>query len=248
MERNLMQEISTKPSGLWLSPGHLVEATAQLSASAAYVPSKKAHPSLNSVMGFLKRSFDVSMVLLAAPAYVPVMLAVAAAIKLDSKGPVFFVQKRVGLNGEHFYMYKFRSMRLDAEELLHEVQHLNEMKGPLFKIKNDPRITRMGRFIRKSSLDELPQLINVLKGEMSLVGPRPPLVSEVEQFEPAYHEKFAVRPGITGLWQVSGRSERNDFKEAIALDVHYVRNWSLRFDLAILLRTVLVVLKCEGAS
>lgn len=243
-----MQEISTKPSGMWLSPGHLVEATAQLSSSAAYVPSKQAHPSLHSVTGFLKRAFDLSLVLVAAPAYVPVMLAVAAAIKLDSRGPVFFVQKRVGLNGDHFHMYKFRSMRIDAENLLQEVQHLNEMKGPLFKIKNDPRVTKIGRLIRKTSLDELPQLINVLKGEMSLVGPRPPLVSEVEQFEPAYFEKFAVRPGITGLWQVSGRNETNEFKEAIALDVHYVRNWSLKFDFAILLRTVLVVLKCEGAS
>ena len=152
----------------------------------------------------------------------PVFVIVAIAIKLDSKGPIFFKQDRVGKDEELFSMYKFRSMVVNAEELKKALENQNEMSGPMFKMKKDPRITRVGRFIRKTSIDELPQLVNVIKGDMSLVGPRPSLPKEVEQFEPWMKERLTVQPGITCFWQVMGRNSI-PFEEWMKLDVKYVR-------------------------
>jgi exopolysaccharide biosynthesis polyprenyl glycosylphosphotransferase len=177
----------------------------------------------------------------------PLLLLTAIAVKLDDPGPVLFKQVRSGRNGRKFPMLKFRSMCVDAEARKQELMHLNEMDGPVFKIKRDPRITRIGRIIRKTSIDELPQLFNVLVGHMSLVGPRPPLPAEVATYEPWQRRRLSVRPGITGLWQVSGRNQVN-FEEWMQLDLKYIDTWSLWLDLKILFRTVPVVLLHKGAS
>ncbi|GAB4259865.1 sugar transferase [Thermincola ferriacetica] len=193
-----------------------------------------------------KRLFDVIVSLTGIVVLSPLMLATALAIKLDSPGPVLFRQKRVGKNGQLFDFYKFRSMVPNAEELLAELAAANEADGPVFKIKEDPRITRVGKFIRKYSIDELPQLFNVLKGDMSLVGPRPPLPNEVDQYGDFEWRRLEVIPGITGLWQVSGRSDLS-FHKWMELDIYYIENWSFWLDLKILLQTVPVVLTGKGA-
>ena len=178
----------------------------------------------------------------------PVFLIIALAIKLDSRGPVFFVQRRVGLNKRNFGMIKFRSMYQDAEARLAEVEHLNEAEGPIFKIENDPRVTRVGRFIRRTSLDELPQLLNVLRGHMSLVGPRPMSVRDVEQFSlGVQRRRFSVRPGLACLREVSGRS-RLSFDRWLELDLKYIDEWSLWLDIKILVLLVPSVLRGDGAS
>jgi exopolysaccharide biosynthesis polyprenyl glycosylphosphotransferase len=190
--------------------------------------------------------FFVSLALLILSA--PVLLATMFAIKLSSPGPVFFVQERVGLNKRRFPLYKFRTMVADAEQLLAELERHNEVSGPVFKIKRDPRITRMGAFLRKTSLDELPQLINVLKGDMSLVGPRPLPVRDYRGFTQHWHRRrFSVRPGITCLWQVGGRNSI-PFERWMELDMEYIDQWSLMLDIKILLRTIPAVLKGSGAS
>jgi exopolysaccharide biosynthesis polyprenyl glycosylphosphotransferase len=195
-----------------------------------------------------KRVFDVTCTLLALPILIPIFLIVAIAIKLDSPGPVFFVQQRVGIRKYIFPMYKFRSMYIDAEEKLKEIEHLNEAEGPIFKIKNDPRITRLGRFIRKTSIDELPQLINVLKGEMSLVGPRPMSIRDVDLFDHGVQRKrFSVQPGLTCIWQISGRSNL-PFEKWLELDLEYIENWNFWLDLKILLKTLPAVVKSSGAT
>jgi exopolysaccharide biosynthesis polyprenyl glycosylphosphotransferase len=197
-----------------------------------------------------KRMIDVfgSGLLLLLLFVVPVIPLAALAIKLTSRGPVLFRQERSGLNGRPFVMLKFRSMTTDAEQRKHEFEALNEMSGPVFKIANDPRITPVGRFLRKFSIDELPQLFNVLKGEMSLVGPRPLPVGEVARFDDlAHRRRLSVKPGLTCLWQISGRSEVTDFKEWVRLDLEYIDNWSLLLDLKILLLTVPVVFTGSGA-
>ena len=176
------------------------------------------------------------------------MLAAAIAVKMEDGGPILFTQVRAGRNGRKFKMLKFRSMCIDAEKKLEELKHLNERDGPAFKITHDPRITRAGRFIRKTSIDELPQLFNVLVGHMSLVGPRPPLPSEVAQYEPWQRRRLSVRPGITGMWQVSGRNTNVDFAQWMALDLEYIDSWSLWLDIKILFKTVPVVLLHKGAS
>jgi exopolysaccharide biosynthesis polyprenyl glycosylphosphotransferase len=176
----------------------------------------------------------------------PIVLLIAIAIKLDSKGPVLFAQQRVGQHGEHFTIYKFRTMRQGAEDELASLLDQNEAEGPIFKMRNDPRITRMGQILRQTSLDELPQLINVIKGDMSLVGPRPPLQIEVEQYKSWHKRRLRVPPGLTGLWQVSGRSELT-FDEMVLLDLYYIEHWSPWLDVAILLRTIPKVLAREGA-
>lgn len=172
---------------------------------------------------------------------------VALLVKLESRGPVFFKQERVGMNGRRFFIYKFRSMVQDAEKLRKEIEALNEADGPVFKIRRDPRVTRVGRFIRKTSIDELPQLLNVWLGHMSLVGPRPPLPSEVEQYTWEQRRRLSVRPGLTGLQQVSGRSDVS-FQDWVAMDLAYIDEWSLITDLRIILRTVRVVLLGKGAA
>lgn len=195
-----------------------------------------------------KRVLDVTCTLLALPFLVPLFCVVALLIKFDSPGPVFFVQPRVGMRKHVFPMFKFRSMRVDAEEKLKEIEHLNEADGPIFKIKNDPRVTRIGRFLRKTSIDELPQLINVLRGEMSLVGPRPMSLRDVDLFERGVQRKrFSVQPGLTCIWQVSGRSNL-PFEKWLELDLQYIDTWSFWLDIKILLKTIPAVLKSRGAS
>ncbi|MBE5838026.1 sugar transferase [Butyrivibrio sp.] len=177
-----------------------------------------------------------------------ITIFLAPAIKLDSPGPVFFSQTRIGKNGRRFKIYKFRSMYVDAEERLKDLQDQNEMSGLMFKMENDPRITKVGAFIRKTSLDEFPQFLNVLKGDMSLVGTRPPTESEFEQYNEHYRRRLSMTPGLTGLWQISGRSDIQDFDEVVKLDLQYIDNWSLTEDIRILLKTVYVVLFGKGAK
>jgi lipopolysaccharide/colanic/teichoic acid biosynthesis glycosyltransferase len=181
----------------------------------------------------------------------PVMILTAVLIKLGSPGPVFFIQKRVGLNKRVFSIFKFRTMVADAEKKLASLEHQNEVSGPVFKIKNDPRVTALGRFLRKTSIDELPQLFNVLKGDMSLVGPRPLQLRDYELFTeggPDWQRcRFSVRPGITCLWQVNGRSSL-PFEQWMELDQQYVRKWSLWLDMQILAKTIPAVLKGSGAA
>lgn len=195
---------------------------------------------------FIKRAFDIVVGTLAGVLTLPLTLAIALAVRLDTPGPALYAQTRVGRNGRPFRCYKFRSMVNNADELREQVAGLNESTGPLFKIRNDPRMTRVGRFIRRYSLDELPQLINVLRGEMSLIGPRPNLPSEVESYQEWMKKRLVVSPGLTGLWQVSGRSDLS-FDEMVMLDIYYVENWSLGLDISILLRSVPAVLRARGA-
>jgi lipopolysaccharide/colanic/teichoic acid biosynthesis glycosyltransferase len=170
-------------------------------------------------------------------------------IKITSPGPVFFKQQRSGLNGAPFTLYKFRTMVTNAEQSKHELEAMNEMRGPVFKVTSDPRITRIGKWLRRYSLDELPQLLNVLRGQMSLVGPRPLPVSEVKRFNDlAHRRRLSVKPGLTCLWQISGRNQINDFKDWVRLDLEYIDNWSLWLDLKILLRTIPVVFLGTGAK
>jgi exopolysaccharide biosynthesis polyprenyl glycosylphosphotransferase len=195
----------------------------------------------------LKRMIDTALSAAVLIILLPLLATVALLIKLTSPGPVFFVQNRVGMNQRQFKLYKFRSMVVDAEARKSELAHLNERDGPAFKIENDPRITRIGRFIRKTSIDELPQLFNVLSGEMSLVGPRPPLPDEVSKYEWLFRKRLSVKPGITCIWQISGRNNVS-FDRWMQMDHEYIENWSLLLDLKILLKTVPAVLLSRGAS
>jgi exopolysaccharide biosynthesis polyprenyl glycosylphosphotransferase len=195
-----------------------------------------------------KRAVDVIGSLVGLIVLSPLLLALALAVKLTSRGPMVFVQQRCGLAGRTFRFYKFRTMVEDADHRKRELEHLNEMKGPIFKIRRDPRITPLGRVLRKLSLDELPQLWNVLRGDMSLVGPRPPTPDEVERYTPRQVQRLSVVPGITGLWQVSGRNDIPDFERWIDLDLQYAQTWSLWLDLRILLKTAVVVALVRGAQ
>ncbi len=195
---------------------------------------------------WLKRLLDVAVSLAALVALSPIFLVTAIAIKLDSPGPVFFKQTRVGKWGRLFGVYKFRSMYIDAEKRKQELMKQNEADGPVFKIRHDPRITRVGRFIRKMSIDELPQLINVLQGDMSLVGPRPPLPKEVAQYKYYQRKRLDAEAGITGLQQVSGRSDLN-FEQWVSYDIEYIQKQSFWFDIKILLKTIPAVLLGKGA-
>ena len=197
---------------------------------------------------FAKRAIDVVGCVLALGLLAPVVVLVMLAVRLTSRGPIFFVQDRCGLGGRLFRFYKFRTMVVDAEHRKADLAHLNEMQGPVFKIERDPRITRVGAVLRKLSLDELPQLWNVLKGDMSLVGPRPPTPDEVEQYTARQVQRLGVIPGITGLWQVSGRSTIADFERWIELDLQYAREWSVWLDLRILAITPIVVVLARGAQ
>jgi exopolysaccharide biosynthesis polyprenyl glycosylphosphotransferase len=194
----------------------------------------------------IKRFLDQLMATAALLLCAPFIAAIAIAIKLTSHGPVFYSQARVGLNGQTFTMYKFRTMVTDAEQRLEELMGFNEADGCLFKMRHDPRVTRVGRWLRKCSLDELPQFWNVLRGEMSVVGPRPPLPWEVDLYETSHTHRLEARPGITGLWQVSGRSDTG-FEDMVSMDCRYIREWSLKLDFSIMLKTVRVILKGEGA-
>ncbi|OAA94190.1 sugar transferase [Clostridium coskatii] len=196
---------------------------------------------------FVKRSMDLILSFIGIIAFSPMMLMVAIAIKLDSRGPVIFSQMRVGMNGKPFKMYKFRSMVDDAEELLDNLRGKNEMTGPMFKIKKDPRITRVGKFIRRTSIDELPQLFNVIKGDMSLVGPRPNLPHEVIKFTEYQKTKLIVKPGLTCYWQVMGRSNI-DFEQWMKLDIKYIEDRNTLLDLKLIFKTFGVFFGDDGAA
>lgn len=221
------------PSSLQVSKGKLAVQEAQLENNSLYT--------------FLKRFIDIIGSLVAMLIASPLFLIVAAVIKWeDPKGKIIFKQLRVGKNGKHFYMYKFRSMVSNAEELLDNLLNQNEVSGAMFKMKDDPRVTKFGKFIRKTSIDELPQLINVLCGDMSLVGPRPPLTREVNQYNSYELQRLLVTPGCTGLWQISGRSNLG-FDEMVELDIHYIKNRSILMDLKILFKTFFVLFGSKDA-
>jgi exopolysaccharide biosynthesis polyprenyl glycosylphosphotransferase len=206
-----------------------------------------AQRDMTILMIFVKRMFDVVGGIVGLIFTGIITLILGPMIKLESPGPLFFSQKRVGRNGRIFKIYKFRSMYADAEERKKELMEQNEMDGLMFKMTDDPRITKIGKFIRKTSLDEFPQFLNVLKGDMSLVGTRPPTVDEFEQYEGYHKRRLSMKPGLTGVWQVSGRSDITDFEEIVAMDVDYISNWSLKRDLEIILKTIQVVLHSDGA-
>lgn len=225
-------------------------------AAQTYVSSVGTYPiltyhmvSLNASERFIKRVIDIVGSFLGIILSSPIMLCTAIAIRLDSKGPVIFMQERVGQNGRHFFMYKFRSMCLDAEERKTELMEQNEMDSQcMFKMQDDPRITRIGKFIRKTSIDELPQFFNVLKGDMSLVGTRPPTLDEVELYERGHWRRMSIKPGITGMWQVSGRSSITDFEEIVELDTQYIDRWNVLLDIQILIKTVLQVFRRNNGA
>ena len=196
----------------------------------------------------VKRAMDITLSLMAIILLAPIFISLIGLIKKDSKGPALFKQIRVGLNGRHFYMYKFRSMIIDAEEQFEQVKSLNHTNHIMFKSKADPRITPVGKILRRYSLDELPQLLNVLKGEMSLVGPRPPLPRELRGYKQWHHVRFLATPGLTGLWQVSGRATIKDFDKVVDLDYEYITKWNLFSDIRIILKTVPVVISGKGAG
>ena len=226
-----------------------------LPVSKSYISSIGTYPvltyhsvSLDRLQLFAKSVMDVVGALIGLVLLSPIFIVTAIAIKLDSPGPVFFKQKRAGMRGNVFQIYKFRSMYIDAEERKNELAAMNKIKdGLMFKIDNDPRITKVGAFIRKTSIDELPQLINVLKRDMSLVGTRPPTLDEVKKYDAEHWRRISIQPGITGMWQVSGRSQILDFDDVVKLDEKYIDEWSLLLDIKLLLMTVKVVLSARGA-
>jgi exopolysaccharide biosynthesis polyprenyl glycosylphosphotransferase len=194
----------------------------------------------------LKRTFDLVLSTVMLVLLAPVLLAIAVAVKLSSSGPVIYRSTRPGMAGKPFYCFKFRTMRDQADQVQADLEPLNESSGALFKIRQDPRLTRVGRLLRRFSLDELPQLVNVVRGEMSLVGPRPLPTRDFERLEEWHKKRYLVLPGITGLWQVSGRADL-DFDDLVRLDFLYLERWSILLDLAILLRTIPAVLSRRGA-
>ncbi|BBO85857.1 hypothetical protein DSCO28_64230 [Desulfosarcina ovata subsp. sediminis] len=194
-----------------------------------------------------KRLLDIAGGLVGCLLFLLMYPFIAVAIKLDSKGPVLFRQKRMGQHGRVFELIKFRTMCADAEAKKVELLKHNQMNGAIFKLKNDPRITRVGRFLRKSSLDEFPEFINVLKGEMSLVGTRPPTLEEVEKYQPEHLRLISAKPGLTGMWQVSGRNKITDFEKIVELDCQYLDSWRFFDDLKIILQTIIIVLQRKGA-
>lgn len=198
------------------------------------------------IYNFCKRILDLVLSVLALIVLSPLMIITAIAIKLDSQGPVLYSQPRAGKDGKVFKMYKFRSMCIDADERLESLKSLNERDGPVFKLSNDPRVTRVGRIIRKKSIDELPQLINIIKGQMSIVGPRPPLLNEVKQYTPYQMQRLSVKPGLTCYWQISGRSDLS-FNEWVRLDCKYIEDRGFWTDLKIILKTIPAVLTGRGA-
>jgi exopolysaccharide biosynthesis polyprenyl glycosylphosphotransferase len=204
------------------------------------------HPRLAGGCRVLKEVFDRLLAAFLLVGTAPLLVGLAVTVKWHSPGPVLFRQVRVGKDGREFVMYKFRTMHTGAESRLAEIRHLNEYDGVMFKMREDPRVTAAGRWLRRFSLDELPQVANVLRGQMSLVGPRPPLPEEVARYAGDVRRRLAVKPGLTGLWQVSGRSDLS-WEEAVRLDLRYVENWSFSLDLVILLRTLTAVCRASGA-
>jgi exopolysaccharide biosynthesis polyprenyl glycosylphosphotransferase len=247
--RELMWQLETLDVDLVVSPGVMDVANARL-ALRPYAGFPLLHvekPTYEETNRFQKRAFDFCFALAAVIATTPVIIACAIAIKLTSKGPVFYRAERIGLDGKPFTMLKFRTMVDGADAQLASLMALNETAGGmLFKIREDPRITPVGRWLRKLSIDELPQFINVLKQDMSVVGPRPPLRREVDNYDVEAKRRLLVKPGVTGLWQVSGRSDLS-WEDSVRLDLSYVDNWSMAGDLMIVAKTVKVVLVGDGA-
>lgn len=194
----------------------------------------------------VKRAIDIVGGTLLLLAVTPIIVAAAIAVKITSPGPIFYISDRVGQHGRSFRFWKIRTMVVDADAIKDDLGHHNEAAGPVFKMKDDPRVTPVGKFLRKISLDELPQFWNVIKGDMSLVGPRPPIVSEVDEYGPWEHQRLLVKPGITCIWQVSGRSNI-DFDRWVELDLEYIEQWSLGLDVAILAKTVPAIVRQDGA-
>lgn len=215
--------------------------------SDEFLYSEEDETTNNITYKFIKRTIDIIGSLFGLIILSPILLIVMVAIKIESRGPVVFAQERVGYKGKRFKMYKFRSMVENAEELKEKLKDQNEMNGPMFKMKNDPRVTRVGRIIRKTSIDEIPQFVNVLKGDMSLVGPRPSLVKEVEEFDDWMLRRLDVKPGLTCYWQVSGRNDI-DFEEWMKLDIKYIEEQSILVDIKLILKTVLVLFGDKHAS
>lgn len=215
------------------------------------VKSKVVNKSMNfnlyrPVYFFMKRAMDIICSGLAIIVLSPILFIVAVAIKTESKGPVVFCQKRIGKDGKEFYMYKFRSMCVNAEDILKKLEEKNEADGPVFKMKDDPRVTKVGKFIRKYSIDELMQLFNILKGDMSIVGPRPALPNEVEEYDDFAKNRLKVKPGLTCYWQVMGRSDIG-FDEWMQLDVKYIKEMNFWLDIKLILMTIPAVFKGDGA-
>lgn len=219
------------------------EKTTQLTAQKAEKQLPETHPSMRS---WVKRVIDVVGAVVGLGITAVLFVPIAVAIKLDSPGPIFFSQTRCGLMGRRFKVWKFRSMCVDAEARKAEVQ--NQAEGAIFKNDNDPRVTKVGRFLRRTSLDELPQFWNVLKGDMSLVGTRPPTAEEVERYEVPQWQRLDVKPGMTGEWQVSGRSQVRKFEDIINLDLRYQQNWSLMYDLKLILKTILILFRKNSGA
>ncbi len=238
--KNLRVAVRVVPQGFEFTNGELTK------YNIGFVPILEYSEEEHLVKQAGKRLFDFSLSLVLVTLLIPVFLLIALLIKLDSRGPVFYVSRRYGRKGKVFPMLKFRSMVFDAEKRICEIQDKNEVDGPIFKIKKDPRVTRLGRFLRRYSLDELPQIINVLKGEMSLVGPRPLPIEQIEKEDLRQLKRLAVRPGITGLWQIRGRSDIS-FSRLVRWDVWYINNWSFWLDLNILMQTIPIVFRGRGA-
>ena len=234
-------ELSLVPGIVELRTGEV-----QLDSSLGMPVMHIYHTSFSGYNYFIKRSFDIFLSLAVMICGLLPFLVIAALIKLNSSGPVFFRQKRVGRNGGTFDIYKFRTMGIDAERQLAALSHLNERTGNVFKMKNDPRVTSVGKWLRRLSLDEFPQFINVLRGEMSIAGPRPPTVNEYLEYSDEAKKRLHVLPGITGLWQVSGRADL-DFEQMLALDFYYIEHWSLGLDLRIVIKTPLAMISVKGA-
>jgi len=234
-------ELSIIPGIVELRTGEV-----QLDTSLGIPVIKIYHTSFSGSNYWTKRLFDLGFCALVFLLGAVPFLLVVLLIKLDSRGPAFYRQKRVGRNGRVFEIYKFRTMTADAETRLGEITHLNERDGNVFKMKNDPRVTRAGRWLRRPSVDEFPQLLNVVRGEMSVIGPRPPTVGEYEKYDEVSKKRLHVLPGITGLWQVSGRADL-DFEQMLALDFYYIEHWSLGLDLLITLKTPFAMVSSKGA-
>ena len=245
-----MTTVTTAPEAeYWLQTGWMEEPGAELGIRKPITIDRKTNLHEHRAYWCVRRAQDIFFSLLALVALSPLMLLTCIAVWIDSPGasPVFS-QLRVGRNGKLFRLYKFRCMCPNAESKLNDLLQDNEMDGPVFKMKDDPRITRVGHFIRKTSIDELPQFFDVLRGDMSLVGTRPPTLDEYKQYESHHKRRLSMKPGITGLWQVSGRSNIEDFEEVVRLDVKYIDNWSLWGDIKILFKTVYVVFAGRGAK